>query len=108
MQLNDPSLLETRAFIGGEWVKGPNTFSVKNPANGAVIAEVTDVPLDGVRAAIDASYDSLKDWAKKTVIERAAIMRRWRELTVENADALAVILTAEMSNPLAAAPGESL
>jgi succinate-semialdehyde dehydrogenase/glutarate-semialdehyde dehydrogenase len=108
MQLNDPTLLETRAFIGGEWVKGDATFAVTNPATGDVIAHVTDTSLDQVRQAIDVAYDAQKAWAKKTGKERAAILRRWHDLTLENADDLAVILTAEMGKPLAEAKGEIL
>jgi succinate-semialdehyde dehydrogenase/glutarate-semialdehyde dehydrogenase len=100
--------LETRAFIGGEWLKGDTTFSVKNPATGEVIAEVTDTTLDQVRSAIDAAHEAQKDWAKKTGKERAAILRRWHDLTIENADDLAVILTTEMGKPLAEAKGEIL
>lgn len=106
MKLNDPTLLETRAFIGGEWVKGDATFAVTNPATGDVIAHVTDTSLDQVRQAIDVAYDAQKAWAKKTGKERAAILRRWHDLTLENADDLAVILTAEMGKPLAEAKGE--
>ena len=41
--LKDPSLLETRAYIGGQWVDGEGTFAVTNPARGDVIADVADV-----------------------------------------------------------------
>ena len=38
--LRDPSLLETRAFVAGEWVDARDgaTFDVINPARGDVIA----------------------------------------------------------------------
>jgi len=36
--LSDPSLLETRAYIGGAWVEGDKgTFKVTNPARGDVL-----------------------------------------------------------------------
>ena len=42
--LKDPSLLETRAYIGGQWVDGEDgTFDVTNPARGDVIAQVADL-----------------------------------------------------------------
>ena len=43
--LKDPSLLETRAFVGGEWIDADDgaTFEVKNPARGDVIAKVADL-----------------------------------------------------------------
>ena len=39
--LKDPSLLETRAYINGEWVEGEDgTFDVLNPSRGDVVASV--------------------------------------------------------------------
>ena len=45
MLLKDPSLLETRAFVAGEWVDADDgaTFEVRNPARGDVIAQVGTV-----------------------------------------------------------------
>jgi succinate-semialdehyde dehydrogenase/glutarate-semialdehyde dehydrogenase len=48
------------------------------------------------------------EWAARTGKERAAVMRKWFDLMVENADDLAAILTAEMGKPLAEAKGEVL
>ena len=43
--LRDPSLLETRAFVAGEWIDADDgaTFEVTNPARGDVIARVADL-----------------------------------------------------------------
>ena len=43
LQLKDPSLLETRGFVGGAWRTAEKTFAVRNPATGALIAEVADL-----------------------------------------------------------------
>ncbi len=109
-RLRDPSLLETRAFVGGEWTWGAlgRRFPVRNPARGDVIAEVADLTRDDAKRAIDAAYAAQKDWARWTGKERAAVLRRWFELMVANADDLATILTAEMGKPLAEAKGEVL
>lgn len=108
MKLSDPDLLQTRAFVGGEWTVGEKTFAVRNPATGDVLAEVTDTSLADVRRAIDLAHAAQKDWAARTGKDRAAILRRWHDLMVENADDLAVILTSEMGKPLAEAKGEVL
>jgi succinate-semialdehyde dehydrogenase/glutarate-semialdehyde dehydrogenase len=47
-----------------------------------------------------------KDWAKRTAKERSQVLRRWYDLIIENADDLALILTAEQGKPLAEAKGE--
>ena len=108
MQLKDPSLLETRAFVAGEWIAHKDTFPVRNPATGDLIAEVSNATLDDLKKSIDVAYDAQKAWARKTGKERAAILRRWFDLMVENADDLAVILTSEMGKPLPEAKGEIL
>ena len=108
--LKDPSLLTGRAFLAGDWVEaeGGRTFPVTNPARGDTIIAVADLSREEVRRAIAAAKAAQKPWAAKTGKERAAILRRWYELMVENADDLAAILTAEMGKPLAEARGEIL
>ncbi|MEQ9693126.1 NAD-dependent succinate-semialdehyde dehydrogenase [Shimia sp. SDUM112013] len=105
--LKDPSLLETRAYIGGAWVEGDNgTFEVTNPARGDVIAQVADVSRAQVAGAIAQADTAQKDWAKWTGKERAAVLRKWFDLMMENQQDLGTILTAEMGKPLAEAVGE--
>jgi succinate-semialdehyde dehydrogenase/glutarate-semialdehyde dehydrogenase len=104
--LNDPSLLATKAYINGQWVDGSGTFDVTNPARGDVIAQVADLTRAQVSEAIAAAEAAQKDWAKWTGKERAAVLRRWFDLMIENTDDLATILTAEMGKPLAEAKGE--
>ncbi len=106
LSLNDPSILETRAFLGGEWVAPGKTFPVTNPATGAHIADVADLSPEDTAHAIDIAYDAQKTWRKKTAKERCAILLRWNELLLENLDDLGKILTAEMGKPLAEAKGE--
>ncbi|RJE80695.1 NAD-dependent succinate-semialdehyde dehydrogenase [Paracoccus sp. JM45] len=106
--LRDPSLLESRAFLAGEWVDAPDgaTFDVKNPARGDVIAKVADLGRADVSRAIDAAESAMKEWAARPAKERAQIMRRWYDLMMENQDDLGRIMTAEQGKPLAEAKGE--
>ncbi len=105
--LKDPGLLATRAYVGGQWVSGDNgTFPVTNPARGDVIAEVADLSRAQVAQAIAAAETAQKQWAEMTGKERAAILRRWYDLMMENAGDLGTILTAEQGKPLAEAVGE--
>ncbi|WP_264211375.1 NAD-dependent succinate-semialdehyde dehydrogenase [Leisingera thetidis] len=104
--LKDPSLLETRAYIGGEFVDGEGTFDVTNPARGDVIAQVADVSRAQAAGAIAQAETAQKDWAKWTGKERANVLRKWFDLMMENQEDLAVILTAEMGKPLAESRGE--
>jgi len=105
--LKDPSLLVTKAYIGGQWVDGEGgTFDVTNPARGDVIAQVADLSRAQVAGAIAQAEAAQKEWASWTGKERAAVMRRWFDLMIENADDLGAILTAEQGKPLAEAVGE--
>ncbi|MFG6567024.1 MULTISPECIES: NAD-dependent succinate-semialdehyde dehydrogenase [unclassified Sulfitobacter] len=105
--LKDPSLLETRAYIGGQWVEGDDgTFDVTNPARGDVIAQVADLSRAQVAGAIAQAEKAQKDWASWTGKERAAVLRKWFDLMMENQDDLGTILTAEQGKPLAEAKGE--
>ncbi len=109
-KLKDPSLLITDAYIAGEWVAADSgaTLNVTNPARGDVIAQVADCGVAETTRAIDAAYTAQKPWAARTGKDRAAVLRRWYELMVENADDLGAILTAEMGKPLPEAKGEIL
>lgn len=105
--LKDPTLLETRAHVGGGWIDGDKgTFDVTNPARGDVIAQVADLSREQVGVAIAKAEVAQKEWAKWSAKERSAVMRKWFDLMMENQDDLGIILTAEMGKPLAEAKGE--
>lgn len=106
VKLSDPSLLENRGYIAGEWVDCDTKFDVTNPATGDIIAQVADLGMADIKRAIDKAYDAKKQWAAKTAKQRCDILLKWHGLLVDNADDLAHILTAEMGKPFAEARGE--
>lgn len=105
-KLSDPALLATDAYVGGHWQVGTDRFDVCNPANRAVIAQVTDCSRAMATEAIAAAGPAQEAWAALTAKERAGILRTWHDLMLEAQDDLAIILTAEMGKPLAEARGE--
>ena len=105
-QLKDPTLLREHAYINGAWVNSNETFSVTNPANGEHIASVPNLTADDANNAIKAAAAAFPLWAAKTGKERAAVMRKWFDLMMANADDLAALMTAEQGKPLAEAKGE--
>ncbi len=109
-KLKDPSLLISQAFVAGDWVAADSgeTFAITNPARGDVICKVADCGVSETRRAIEAAYKAQKPWAARTGKDRAAVLRKWYDLMIENADDLGAILTAEMGKPLAEAKGEIL
>ncbi|MDF1668288.1 MAG: NAD-dependent succinate-semialdehyde dehydrogenase [Roseovarius sp.] len=105
--LKDPSLLAELAYSNGQWIDGDGgTFEVHNPATGEVVANVADMSRAQVADTVAAAEVAQKEWAKWTGKERAAVLRRWFDLMMENQDDLGLILTAEQGKPLAEAKGE--
>jgi len=108
LSLKNPKLLQTRAYIDGRWVDADSgdTFEVRNPASGEVLARVADMGAAETRRAIAAAEAALPAWRNKTAKERANILRTWFNLLMANQDDLAAILTAEQGKTLGEAAGE--
>jgi succinate-semialdehyde dehydrogenase/glutarate-semialdehyde dehydrogenase len=98
------------AYIDGRWVSADDQqrFAVRNPADGAVIAEVADCGASETEAAIIVADAAQADWAARPAAERSVILRRWHDLMVAEADTLAALLTAENGKPMGEARGEVL
>ena len=105
MRLKDPSLLKDRSLIGGKWVGTPK-LAVMNPATGAVLGSVPDLGKGEAEQAIAAAYDAFPSWSRHPAKDRAAILRRWYDLQIENKDDLALLMTSEQGKPLAEARAE--
>jgi succinate-semialdehyde dehydrogenase/glutarate-semialdehyde dehydrogenase len=101
-----PDDFPTSAYIGGVWVTSQDRFAVINPATGLDIASVPNLTAADARRAIDAASAALPAWSAKTAKERAAVLRRWYDLILEESEALAQLMTAEQGKPLAESRGE--
>ncbi|WP_416413346.1 NAD-dependent succinate-semialdehyde dehydrogenase [Pantoea sp. App145] len=110
IQLKNPSLLRDRCLIKGEWVSAGDgaTIDVNNPATGEIIASVPALAAEDASNAIVAAQAAFRSWSKLAAKDRTALLRRWFDLIVENADDLAALMTAEQGKPLAEAKGEAL
>ena len=108
LQLKDPTLLRHQAYVNGAWMDadGGQTINVSNPATGEHIGTVPLMGAAETRRAIEAANAAWPAWRKKTAKERAAVLRRWHDLILENADDLALIMTTEQGKPLPEAKGE--
>ena len=102
LPLRDRDLLRTLAYVDGRWVDGDSgeTFPVVDPATGETIAEVPRLGAAETRRAIEAAERALPAWRAKPARERARVLRRIADLMLENADDLALLLTAEQGKPL--------
>jgi len=110
LSLKNPELLRDRCLVDGQWVESESRARIKvdNPADGSLVGTVPDCGAADVRRAIEAASAALPAWRALIAKERSAILRKWFDLMVANADDLAAILTAEQGKPLAEARGEIL
>lgn len=101
MKLNDPSLFRQACPIADRWIEaeGRKAATVRNPATGEPLGVVPDLGAAETEDAIRAAVIAQKLWAKKTAGERAAVLKAWHRLMIENRDDLAMILTLEQENP---------
>ncbi|MGY8821870.1 MAG: NADP-dependent succinate-semialdehyde dehydrogenase [Pseudomonadales bacterium] len=108
LQLDHPGLLRQQAYLDGLWCdadEGGRT-AIFNPATGELIGEVPNMGRAETRRAIEAAQAAQPAWRALTAKERAARLRRWYGLMLENQEDLARIMTAEQGKPLAEARGE--
>lgn len=101
LSLNSPELLRTEALIGGRWKKKAATFPVYNPADGSLLASVTDCSSEDVEMAILTADKALKEWKGLSAQQRQSYMDKWYYLIVEHSKDLARIMTLEQGKPLA-------
>jgi succinate-semialdehyde dehydrogenase/glutarate-semialdehyde dehydrogenase len=106
--VKDRALLRSGAYIDGQWVTagGSGVLVVDNPATGDRLAEVAALSRPQVAEAVDAAARALPAWRALSGKDRARVLRRWFDLTVENAEDLARLIVLEEGKPLAEARGE--
>src|SRR5574337_1171419 len=106
--LDDPKLFRQAAYLDGAWVEASARppIEVDNPATGEIIGTVPSLGAAETRRAIEAAQRAFPAWSHKTGKERAAILRRWYQLMIENQEDLARLMTTEQGKPLSESRGE--
>lgn len=80
--------------------------AVTNPATGELIGHAPISSETELDRAIERSHIAQKEWAKIPAKSRAAILKAWHQLILENKDDLAHLMTIEQGKPLEEATGE--
>ncbi|WHX98639.1 aldehyde dehydrogenase family protein [Neobacillus sp. DY30] len=95
-------------FINGEWCESSTGkyTPVLNPANGKVLAEVTQSTKEDVDRAVQAAKNAQKSWRLVPAPERAEVLYKVGFLLKERKESLAQILTSEMGKVIDEARGE--
>jgi len=106
--LKDPTLWRTGAYIAGEWLtETPHgRYTLRNPVDQTVLAELPRCRETEVRRAIDAAQEAFGPWRRLTAKRRGEVLRRWYELMVEHREDIATLITLEEGKPLEEARGE--
>ena len=104
--LSNPHLLQTGAFIHGQWLTAPDHYPVINPATGETLAQVAKGGADLAEQAVSAASQAYLTWRQTTAKHRAQVLRRWADLMMTHQEDLAQLLTAEQGKPLSESRGE--
>ena len=108
ISLSKGELIRENNFIGGLWVPATDgaQFAVTNPATGEVVTNVANSGPADARAATNAAAQAFPMWRDTLPKERAAVLRRWHALILENANSLGELISLEQGKPLAEGRGE--
>lgn len=93
-----------KLFINGEFVEADSgkTFEVYNPADGKVIANVSEAQPEDVHLAVSAAKKAFEDgpWATMDAAKRGELMLRLADLIEENKQELAEIDSLDNGKPI--------
>jgi len=102
------TLLCERAYVAGKWVGADveARVTVLNPATGETIGSVPDLGAEHVSDAIATAQSALPAWRRLLPRQRADVLMAWRQLMLDNAEALAMMITLEQGKPIADSKSE--
>lgn len=86
-----------KSFINGEWVEGlsSNSYNILNPYDDSVITTVKLATKEQTQEAFEAAQQAQKKWAKSSVEERKAVIRKALEYFKENKEAILETMVVE-------------
>lgn len=87
-------------FINGVWTKPGKTFASENPANGKVLAQVTDGTAADVDAAVKAARAAFKPWAALSGYQRGKYLYAIARLIQKHSRLFAVLETMDNGKPI--------
>ena len=106
LPLEAHELVKNGSYINGRWHSSDNTFSVNNPANLQLLADIADAGKTQAEQAVQAASEAFAGWAAKPAAERSALLLDWYQLVMKHQDDLARLMTLEQGKPLTEAKGE--
>lgn len=99
-----------KMYIDGKWVDSESgeTFEVRSPATGEVLAVLPKATREDVKKAIDAAKDAQKKIAEMSIPERVKLVYKMAEIIRPNIERYARELSLEQGKPIREARAELL
>lgn len=88
-----------KCLLNGEWIgsRSGATTKILSPVSGAVVGEVQAIGLDEVEEFITTAVRAQKEWAARSVNERAAILHKAAEILDQQKEVVADVLVKEIA-----------
>lgn len=96
-----PTIVHRDCYVDGAWVGADARFDVRDPATGALLAAVPDLPDAAVERAIAAADRAWAGWRRVTAGERASKLAAIAAAMRADERGLGALITAENGKPLA-------
>ena len=91
-------------YIDGRFVRGAKTFADVNPANGTIIAEVSEADVDMVDRAVESARSALQGpWGKIATRDRATLLHRVADAIEKRFECFLQSEVADTGKPIALA-----
>lgn len=98
--------IKNRSLIGFMCEPSETSLAVTNPATGALIGHIPTQSREEIEAAVERAHAAQKLWQKQPAKARAAVLRRWYQLMMDNQQDLGRLMTLEQGKPLKESMGE--
>jgi acyl-CoA reductase-like NAD-dependent aldehyde dehydrogenase len=102
----DRDVATVKMLIDGAWREGGSTYEVRDPYRGDVVCHAPNSTLEDLDAALCAAVAAKPKAAEMPAYERAALLRRVAELSVERAEEIAEVMTRETGKAIKDARAE--
>jgi aldehyde dehydrogenase (NAD+) len=93
-------MIQTAALVGGEPLTGATMIDIINPSDGEVFALTPDCSASDVALAVAAAQQAAPGWLRRSVAERAVILRRIGALVLRDLPQLAELESRQTGKPL--------
>lgn len=93
-------------FVAGQWISASGTRPVLNPATAEVVTEVAEAGPEEGEDALLAAHRAQRSWARRSSVERGAVLRAVADAIRENREELARIVVTEQGKTIGEARGE--